>query len=56
VPVASISAEEAGKHFGIFFGHAATQDMPASSEWTRKTLGWEPTGPGLIEDLTVMKY
>ena len=56
VPVVSISAEEAGKHFGIFFGHAATQDMPASSEWTRKTLGWEPTGPGLIEDLTVMKY
>jgi hypothetical protein len=20
------------------------------------TLGWEPTGPGLIEDLTNMKY
>jgi hypothetical protein len=30
--------------------------MPASSEWTRKALGWEPTGPGLIEDLTNMKY
>jgi uncharacterized protein YbjT (DUF2867 family) len=29
---------------------------PASSEWTRKTLGWEPTGPGLIEDLKNMKY
>ena len=56
VPVVSISAEKAGEHFGMFFGHAATQDMPASSEWTRKTLRWEPTGPGLIEDLTVMKY
>jgi hypothetical protein len=30
--------------------------MPASSEWTRKTLGWEPTGPELIEDLTNKKY
>jgi hypothetical protein len=56
VPVVSISAEQAGEHFGMFFGHAATLDMPASSEWTRKTLRWEPTGPGLIEDLTLMKY
>ena len=56
VPVVSIAAEKAGEHFGPFFGHAATMDMPGSSEWTRKTLGWEPTGPGLIEDLTNMKY
>jgi nucleoside-diphosphate-sugar epimerase len=56
LPVVSIAAEKAGEHFGTFFGHAVTQDMPASSEWTRKTLRWEPTGPGLIEDLTVMKY
>jgi nucleoside-diphosphate-sugar epimerase len=56
VPVVSIPAEKAGEHFGQFFGHAATQDMPGSSEWTRKTLGWEPTGPGMIEDLTNRKY
>jgi nucleoside-diphosphate-sugar epimerase len=56
VPLVSIPAEKAGEHFGPFFGYAATLDMPASSEWTRKTLGWEPTGPGLIEDLTNMKY
>jgi nucleoside-diphosphate-sugar epimerase len=56
VPLVSIPTEKAGEHFGMFFGHAATQDMPASSEWTRKTLGWKPTGPGLIEDLTNMKY
>src|ERR1700733_10617743 len=56
VPLLSIPAEKAGEHFGMFFGHAATQDMPGSSEWTRKTLEWEPTGPGLIEDLTNMKY
>lgn len=56
VPVVSITAEKAGEHFGAFFGHAATMDMPAASEWTRKTLAWEPTGPGLIEDLSNMKH
>jgi len=56
VPVVSIPAENAGEHFGPFFGHAATLDMPGSSEWTRKTLAWEPAGPGLIEDLTNKKY
>ncbi len=55
VPVVSIAPEKAGEHFG-WFAHFATLDMPATSEWTRKTLGWEPTGPGLIEDLTNMKY
>jgi nucleoside-diphosphate-sugar epimerase len=56
VPVVSIPADKAGEHFGMFFGHAATMDMPGSSEWTRKALGWKPTGPGLIEDLANMKY
>jgi hypothetical protein len=56
VPAVSIPAEKAGEHLGTFFGHFATVDMPASSEWTRKTLGWNPTGPGLIEDLSNMKY
>jgi nucleoside-diphosphate-sugar epimerase len=55
VPVKSIPPEQAGEHFG-WLAHFATLDMPASSEWTRKTLGWHPTGPGLIEDLTNMKY
>ena len=56
VPVVSIPAENAVEHFGPFVGHVAAIDMPASSEWTRKTLDWEPTGPELIEDLTNMKY
>ena len=56
VPVVSIPAENAVEYFGPFVGHVAAVDMPASSEWTRKTLGWEPTGPGLIEDLTNMKF
>lgn len=55
VPVVSLSPEKAGEHFG-WLAHFAALDMPASSEWTRKALGWEPTGPGLIEDLTNMKY
>jgi nucleoside-diphosphate-sugar epimerase len=55
VPVKSIKQEEAGEHFG-WLAHFAAADMPASSEWTRKALDWEPTGPGLIEDLSLMKY
>jgi nucleoside-diphosphate-sugar epimerase len=56
VPAVSIPPEKAAEHFGPFFGHATTIDMPGSSEWTRKTLGWNPNGPGLIDDLTNRKY
>lgn len=55
VPVVAIAPEKAAEHFG-WLAHFAAVDMPASSEWTRQTLGWSPTGPGLIEDLTNMKY
>ena len=55
MPAVSIDPEKAAEHFGWFANFAGT-DMPASSERTRKALGWEPTGPGLIEDLTNMKY
>ena len=55
VPVVSLDEGEAAEHFG-WLAHFAGLDMPASSEWTRKALGWEPTGPGLIEDLTNMQY
>jgi nucleoside-diphosphate-sugar epimerase len=50
LPVKSIAPEEAEAYFGwlaFFAGH----DTPASSEHTRKRLGWQPTGPGLIADL-----
>ena len=39
VPVVSIPAEKGVEHFGPFFGHIVAVDMPASSAWTRKTLG-----------------
>jgi hypothetical protein len=37
-------------HFG-FLGFLLPLDSPASSEHTRAVLGWEPTHPGLLEDL-----
>ncbi len=55
IPAVSLSPEKAAEHFG-WLAHFAALDMPASSVWTRKTLSWEPTGPGLIEDLTNMQY
>lgn len=55
VPVRSLSVEQASEHFG-WFGAFANMDLPASSAWTRERLGWEPTGPGLIEDLKNMDY
>ncbi len=55
LPVISLAPEKVAEHFGMF-AHFATLDMPASSEWTRKALRWEPNGPGLIDDLTNMKY
>jgi nucleoside-diphosphate-sugar epimerase len=54
LPVKSIVPEEAQAFFGwlaMFAGH----DMPASSAQTRRKLGWEPTGPGLIADLEMLR-
>jgi nucleoside-diphosphate-sugar epimerase len=50
VPVAGISAEDAGERFA-FLGPFVGLDNLISSEVTRKLLGWEPAHPGLIEDL-----
>lgn len=55
LPVVSLDEEKAAEHFG-WLAHFAGLDMPASSEWTRHTLQWEPTGPGLIEDLSNVNY
>lgn len=55
LPVESIAPEKAAEHFGVF-AHFVTLDMPASSKRTRETLGWQPNGPGLIEDLTNMAF
>jgi len=54
LPVESIPAEEAPGFFG-WLGMFAGFDMPASSALTRKKLGWEPTGPGMLVDLAALK-
>ncbi len=55
VPVASIPQQEASAHFG-WLGMFVGLDLAASSEMTRARLGWQPTGPRLIEDLRRMDY
>ncbi len=55
IPVRSLSPEEAAGHFDWLAPFAA-MDMPASSASTRAQLGWEPTGPGLLEDLRRMDF
>lgn len=50
VPVASISPENAGEHFG-FLAALLAIDSRAASALTHELLGWRPTHPGLIDDL-----
>ena len=55
LPVVSLSAEDAQKHFGWFAMFAGT-DMPSSSARTRSLLGWAPEQPGLLADLDHPAY
>ena len=55
LPVVSIPREEAGEHFAWLGGFLGI-DSPASSTLTRELLGWQPTHPGLIEDLDKGHY
>jgi nucleoside-diphosphate-sugar epimerase len=55
VPVTSIPQDEAADHFtwlAAFLGI----DAPASSALTRELLDWQPTQPGLVEDLEQGHY
>lgn len=42
-------------HFRFLAGFIA-RDGPATSVLTRDLLGWQPTGPGLIDDLDAGHY
>jgi nucleoside-diphosphate-sugar epimerase len=55
VPVVSVSPEDAGEHF-TWLGGFIGLDAPASSALTRELLGWQPTQPGLIDDLDQGHY
>jgi nucleoside-diphosphate-sugar epimerase len=55
VPVVSIAPDDAADHFTWLAGFLAI-DSPASSALTRELLGWQPTHPGLIEDLDQGHY
>jgi nucleoside-diphosphate-sugar epimerase len=55
VPVVSLTSEKAGEHFG-WLATFAGLEIRGSSAQTRKKLGWNPTGPGLITDLEQMRY
>ena len=50
VATASVSPADAFGHFG-FLGAFAGVDLPATATVTRELLGWEPTGPSLLDDL-----
>ena len=55
LPAKSLTSDEAEAHFGglaMFVGG----NGPASSEWTRKTLGWEPREASLIADIERPNY
>lgn len=52
LPARSLPAEE----FGGMLVPLLSRDMPASSTITQELLGWQPTHPGLIEDIEQGHY
>jgi nucleoside-diphosphate-sugar epimerase len=55
LPATSIAPEDAAAHFG-WLGTFLAIDVQASSARTRELLGWQPTHPGIIEDLDQGHY
>ena len=55
VPTISMAPDVAIEHFA-HLGHFVALDSPATSAITRELLGWEPTGPSLLEDLDQGHY
>jgi len=54
LPVKSVGQGEVQEYFG-WLSMFATLDMLASSAKTRQKLGWEPTGPKLLDDLAELQ-
>lgn len=55
LPVKSVGADDAPQMFGYLAGFVGV-DNPTSSSATRALLSWEPTEPGLLEDLGQPHY
>jgi nucleoside-diphosphate-sugar epimerase len=55
LPVVSIPPEDAAERFSFLAGFIGL-DSPASATITRELLNWQPTHPGLIEDLEQGHY
>lgn len=55
LPLQSLSADRAAAHFGWFAAFAG-MDLRATSVWTRQQLNWQPTGPGLLDDLRHLNH
>lgn len=55
LPAVSASPEEAGQYF-TWFSHFAAIDNKVSSARTREMLGWQPTQPGLLQELAQPYY
>lgn len=55
VPPASVAPEAAAEHFAWLSGFIGL-DSPASNTLTRELLDWQPTHPGLLEDLDKGHY
>ena len=55
LPTVSVSPDDAAGHFSWLGGYFG-MDSPASSAHTRELLGWQPTGPGLVDDLARGHY
>ncbi len=50
IPAVGVTAAKAARHFGVIAPFVGF-DNPASSEWTRNTLGWLPEQAGLLADM-----
>jgi nucleoside-diphosphate-sugar epimerase len=55
LPVVAVSPEDADEHFS-WLARFLGADSPASGALTRELLGWQPTQPGLVDDLDEGHY
>jgi nucleoside-diphosphate-sugar epimerase len=55
LPVRAVPDAEAEDHF-LWLSRFVGMDSRASSEVTRRTFGWDPSRPGLLDDLAAGRY